>query len=519
MGHAGLIAEIISQGGELFLKNRKGQTPVMLAESLGKAEAVQAMYHSHARRQIPKDEFILMKAVKENQIPLAEALIEEGASPGMNGGILLHVAESPEMVKLLIKSGVPVEAAGKDGRSPLHSAVARRHPNVAIALLESGADPNHRADDGTTPFRLVQDANEDFLKPLRELMKQRGGIAIRGEALHQMASEGNAQGVKELLDAGTDPNATDEFMRTPLHLAAARGDLEIVRLLVAAGANLHLKQIPEKPGISDMTPLHLSVLNKHAQVAEFLLDHGADIDAVCQGSDTPLVIACRNADQRLVDELLKRNADPNGGTSVSFPLLYAVQTGDLEFVKKLITSGADTGRKSDRGYLVDIAPTVKIRRHLWELGAPSGNSQSKNRCHICGVPFFSGGYVISLSDGGSIAETCFICGKGVCDLCSRHICDEYDNASKICQTCRARYGLNKDHVLTFKWLQAVTKLADPAPESEYACPVCGKKYTVKYTISEMPRCKTCNRFHCVSCGKEVIGENGKWECCSLCAKR
>jgi ankyrin repeat protein len=53
----------------------------------------------------------------------------------------------------------------------------------------------------------------------------------------------NVQLVKDLLDAGADPNATGEDNQTPLHHAAGRDSLEIIQLLLAHGASSSLVDI------------------------------------------------------------------------------------------------------------------------------------------------------------------------------------------------------------------------------------------------------------------------------------
>jgi len=65
--------------------------------------------------------------------------------------------------------------------------------------------------------------------------------------------------------------------------AAREGDLDAVRVLVAADAEL----VRATDG-SDRTPLHLATLYGHLEVVSFLLDSGADIDAREEDGETPL---------------------------------------------------------------------------------------------------------------------------------------------------------------------------------------------------------------------------------------
>jgi hypothetical protein len=95
------------------------------------------------------------------------------------------------------------------------------------------------------------------------------GLLDEGETpeIHKAASNGNLQQVKQLLEAGVDPNRLDSSGRTPLHQASSPA---IVRLLIDAGANV---KATDK---AQVTPLHLAT---HIESARLLLDAGADPDA------------------------------------------------------------------------------------------------------------------------------------------------------------------------------------------------------------------------------------------------
>jgi hypothetical protein len=59
---------------------------------------------------------------------------------------------------------------------------------------------------------------------------------VRNFQLMYMAHEGNAEGIRELLDAGADPNFRDSDGRTALHISACEGHAEVVDLLLDRGA-------------------------------------------------------------------------------------------------------------------------------------------------------------------------------------------------------------------------------------------------------------------------------------------
>ncbi len=71
-----------------------------------------------------------------------------------------------------------------------------------------------------------------------------------------------------MLDGGMDVNAEDDQHRTPLHAAAEWGRIEVVRLLLEAGAE------PNAVDLNGVTPTGLAIGKGHTEVAELLGDHG-----------------------------------------------------------------------------------------------------------------------------------------------------------------------------------------------------------------------------------------------------
>ncbi|XP_074060182.1 LOW QUALITY PROTEIN: ankyrin repeat domain-containing protein 54-like [Macrotis lagotis] len=91
--------------------------------------------------------------------------------------------------------------------------------------------------------------------------------------------------VRQLLEDGADPGATDDKGRTALHLAACNGHDQIVQLLLSHGADPDLKD-----GLGN-SPLHLAACTNHIPVVTTLLRRGARVEGLDLAGRTPLHLA------------------------------------------------------------------------------------------------------------------------------------------------------------------------------------------------------------------------------------
>ncbi|MFH1643757.1 MAG: ankyrin repeat domain-containing protein [bacterium] len=169
-------------------------------------------------------------------------------------------------------------------------------------------------------------------------------------ALEDAAIKGDIEEIKRLLKSRwIDVNNTeDDNNYTPLHKAAFGGNIDVVKLLIDSGANIHAETYDGK------TPLWEAVLNNNYEIANYLIEKGADVNA--QGNpegrhfdmfelnslSTPLHIASINGYLDIAQLLIKNGATINiknryGNT----PLHYAAQNGKFDIAKLLIGNSAD----------------------------------------------------------------------------------------------------------------------------------------------------------------------------------
>jgi ankyrin repeat protein len=103
--------------------------------------------------------------------------------------------------------------------------------------------------------------------------------------LHMAASRGNVEIVKMLIDAGSDANVQSNIGYTPLHVAASWGRLEIAKMLIDAGAYV---DVQDKSG---WTPLHVAASLGRVEIAQMLIGAGARKDIRDNESKFPYDLA------------------------------------------------------------------------------------------------------------------------------------------------------------------------------------------------------------------------------------
>lgn len=156
--------------------------------------------------------------------------------------------------------------------------------------------------------------------------------------------------IKELLEAGADPNATYWYQVTALHFTAFRGNMEATKLLADSGADINAKD-------SDgQSVLHWACENENLNCIKLLLDMGADICASNEHKDTPLHYAARNSFSQAgaVLLLLKAGADVNAlNTEGQTALHYAAKKGNIFCMQVLLDHGCDPEIRDIHGKTAD----------------------------------------------------------------------------------------------------------------------------------------------------------------------
>ena len=389
-GNALLVERLLGAGANPNTPIATGETPIMTCASTGSADAVRTLIARGAdvnAKEPLQNQTALMWAAAEHHPDVVRALIEHRAdlhARTKKGFTALHFAAREgelEGARLLLAAGLNVnqrsqpdppekerprgggpsyEATVSAGSTPLLVATVRAQVPLALFLLEQGADPNIDDAGFTALHWAVGTWESGEANPVFGFADAMSGIPDRQAKL---------QLVKALLAHGANPNGrmtgrppgfagghTDAIGATPLLLASAAVDMELIRLLLAAGAD------PKQATKSNMTPIMAATGVNRVQgesavtegqaleVVKFLLELGVDAKAVVTTGENALFGAAYRGWNTLVQLLVDHGADVNAVSKAGItPWLAASGLGDrlggvlynTETAALLVRFGAD----------------------------------------------------------------------------------------------------------------------------------------------------------------------------------
>jgi len=160
---------------------------------------------------------------------------------------------------------------------------------------------------------------------------------VAASPLHQAAADGQIERVKALLSEGADVNVRHIDRETPLHYAARRGHREIVEVLLAHGADVNIG------AEYNMTAAEYAIDGNQTEIVQLLVSKGADI--------SPLHLALYLKDEAKARSLIQAGVDVNRRTpNGTAPLDRAVGAGFKDIAELLIAKGADVNAKGNWGW-------------------------------------------------------------------------------------------------------------------------------------------------------------------------
>ncbi|XP_039390342.1 protein phosphatase 1 regulatory subunit 12B isoform X7 [Mauremys reevesii] len=238
---------------------------------------------------------VFLAACSSGDAEEVKRLLARGArinTANVDGLTALHQAcidENLDMVKFLVENGASVNQQDNEGWTPLHAVASCGYLNIAEYLLSHGANVAAVNSEGEVPSDLAEEAAmKDLL--LEQVKKQGVDLDLaRKEEEQQMQ-----QDARQWLNSGKlEDIKQPRSGATALHVAAAKGYSEVMRLLIQAGFNLNVQ---DNDG---WTPLHAAAHWGVKEACTILAEALCDMDIRNKLGQTPFDVA----DEGLVEHL------------------------------------------------------------------------------------------------------------------------------------------------------------------------------------------------------------------------
>jgi uncharacterized protein len=344
-GSAAIVKLLLEAGADANAIMKGGETMLMLAARSGNVDAVQALLARGARDAARErhGQTALMWAAAEGNNAVVRSLIDAGAdiNATLDSGFtpfFLAVREGRlDVVRTFLAADIDVNATMKRpdaprsaaasyvrpvdrGTSPLLLAVQNGHFELAIALVDAGADPND-VRSGFTALHTITFVRKPDSSDNSDPAPPTGlGRLSSLEFVSEIVKRGANVNFRLAKGSPRQSNTSSRIESdgaTPFLFAADRSDVPLMRLLI------ELRADPLLPSLNKTTPLMaaaglgttepLEEAGEESEALEavnMLLDLGADVNAMNDEGDTAMHGAAYNIYPRVVELLAKRGADP-----------------------------------------------------------------------------------------------------------------------------------------------------------------------------------------------------------------
>jgi ankyrin repeat protein len=223
-----------------------------------------------------------------------------------------------QVVEKSLKDGVPVDAENEQGETALIWACFKGDETSVRLLLSKGANPTTVAKSGMTP--IIAAVSFGHTEIVKTLLSRLNLDAITVEQIltgHTVATEKGYVETATLLQkhlesktsANRDAKSVDNSLDALVVQACSVGDIKAAKRLLEEGAKIDGDGTQE-----GITPLFVAVAGGHQEVANLLLEKGADVNVGVKENWTPFIACCHYGRSDLAEKLIEKGADVDART-------------------------------------------------------------------------------------------------------------------------------------------------------------------------------------------------------------
>ncbi|KAL4235703.1 Transient receptor putative cation channel subfamily A member 1 [Mactra antiquata] len=293
-GRINILQFIQQKGGDINVQDKQGNTPLHVAVKNDQTKSVNFLLDNGADSTV----------LNEDQLAPIHLAVETNSRSALQS-LLSHKSVDPNL-------------KGEKGMLALHYCAFKDRDECAKMLLEKGAKPCIKCDNGFFPINIAGKCAaaktlEILIQHVESLGYKREDVLSFSDKennmpLHCAVNSGDLKAVEVCLNAGAPVDAKQEDSSTPLHFACTQGSLDMVKMMYEMQP-VRFQKAVETCDVLKMTPLHRAALFDHVSVVEFLISHGSDLNAQDVHERTPLLLASSKGAWMTVNLLLKANAD------------------------------------------------------------------------------------------------------------------------------------------------------------------------------------------------------------------
>lgn len=371
-GHVKVCELLLKTGADPLARDEEdGCNAMHCSAEAGHAEIVQMLlaYKQLINSPLRDGRTPLILAAEQGHENVCELLLKAGADPlatDEDGRNVMHYAAMAGKVEKFIGYKQLIESKDKIvGATPLLFAARQGHLEACKIILKAGANPLATNNEGQNALHIVAFYGKTEIVQLLAKFKQLINSMSKDNVTPLMvaAHQGHLEAFKIILDAGSNPLATDDGGINAMHLAAREGKIEIVRLLSKN------KQLIDSKTWNNSTPFMLAAREGHLEVCLELVKDGADplatditgytamhhaakcgkitiirmlstygelINSKSKKGDTPLILASEAGHLKVCELLLKAGANPDVVDQDGLNALnWATKVGETKIVNLL----------------------------------------------------------------------------------------------------------------------------------------------------------------------------------------